>query len=55
MVKKKLFPKLVICIDVCCSLLDQYAGSIPFPVPETIAGNLNFYIRLKEQQQSMTT
>ena len=55
MVKKWLFHELVVCIDLCGSLLDQYAGPIPFPVLESIAGNLDFYIRLKREQQSMTT
>jgi len=37
-------------------VLDQYAGSIAsLPVPESIAGNLNFYIRLKQQKALFVT
>jgi len=44
--------EIAVCIaDESCSLLDQYAGSrASLPVLETPAGNVNFYIRLKQQK-----
>ena len=48
---------LVIDVDICFSLLDEYSGAVPSsPIPESIAGDFNFYIsRLDSTTRTKTT